>query len=155
MQPSQASDLILPVSVPGLSPPAGHYTPGIRAGGLVFVSGQLPIGPDGKPLADAPFEAQVHQALANVFAILAAAGSAPDRIVKTTAFIVGIDNWPRFNAIYAEAFGPHRPARSVVPVPALHHGCLVEIEAIALMSPEGPGYHPGTSRHAAAASASG
>jgi len=131
MPPTDAPDL-LPVSVPALPPPAGHYAAAIKTGGLVFVSGQLPIQPDGRPLGDAPFEDQARQALANLFAVLAAAGSAPDRVVKTTVFVVGIAHWPRFNALYAEAFGAHRPARSVVPVPELHHGCLVEIEAVAL-----------------------
>ena len=70
-------------------------------------------------------------ALGNVLAILKEAGSGPDRVLKVTAFIVGVDNWPAFNRIYAELFGEARPARSVVPVPSLHHGCLIEIEAIA------------------------
>ncbi len=70
-------------------------------------------------------------ALGNVLAILKEAGSGPDRVLKVTAFIVGVENWPAFNRIYAEVFGDSRPARSVVPVPSLHHGCLIEIEAIA------------------------
>ncbi len=131
MPSTDAPDLI-PVSVPTLPAPAGHYSSAIKAGGLVYVSGQLPVRPDGTPLADAPFEDQARQALANLFAVLAASGSSPDRVVKTTVFVVDIANWPRFNALYAEAFGAHRPARSVVPVPMLHYGCLVEIEAVAL-----------------------
>jgi 2-iminobutanoate/2-iminopropanoate deaminase len=79
-----------------------------------------------------PFEAQARQALGNLLAIVDGAGLDRDRIAKVTAYLVGVEHWPAFNAIYAEAFGKHRPARSVVPVPALHHGYLIELEAIAV-----------------------
>jgi reactive intermediate/imine deaminase len=111
--------------------PAGHYSQACAYGDLVFVSGQLPVSLEGKALADKSFEDQVRQALANLLSIVKAAGSGPDRVLKVTAFIVGVENWPAFNAVYAEIFGAARPARSVVPVPSLHHGCLVELEAIA------------------------
>jgi len=111
--------------------PAGHYSQAIRHDGLIFVSGQLPVSLEGKALADRSFEEQVRIALGNLLAIVKEAGSGPDRVLKVTAFIVGVDNWPAFNRIYAELFGEARPARSVVPVPSLHHGCLIEIEAIA------------------------
>jgi 2-iminobutanoate/2-iminopropanoate deaminase len=111
--------------------PAGHYSQAVGHDGLIFVSGQLPVSLEGKALADRAFEEQVRVALGNVLAILKEAGSGPDRVLKVTAFIVGVENWPAFNRIYAELFGDARPARSVVPVPSLHHGCLIEIEAIA------------------------
>ncbi len=111
--------------------PAGHYSQACCHGALVFVSGQLPVSLEGKALSDHTFEEQAHQAIANMLSIVKAAGSGPDRVLKVTAFIVGIDNWPSFNRVYAEIFGAHKPARSVVPVPALHHGCLIELEAIA------------------------
>lgn len=111
--------------------PAGHYSQAVRHDGLIFVSGQLPVSLAGEALADRSFEEQVRVALGNVLAILKEAGSGPDRVLKVTAFIVGVENWPAFNRIYAELFGEARPARSVVPVPSLHHGCLIEIEAIA------------------------
>ena len=111
--------------------PAGHYSQACRYGDLIFVSGQLPVSLDGKALADSSFEEQVRVALGNVLAIVKAAGSGPERVLKVTAFIVGVENWPAFNRVYAELFGESRPARSVVPVGALHHGCLVEVEAIA------------------------
>ena len=110
--------------------PAGHYSQACCTGDLIFVSGQLPIGPDG-PLKDRSFEDQARQAIANMLSIVKAAGSGPERVLKVTSFIVGIENWPAFNAVYAELFGASKPARSVVPVPALHNGLLVEIEAIA------------------------
>jgi enamine deaminase RidA (YjgF/YER057c/UK114 family) len=96
------------------------------------VSGQLPVSLEGKILADKSFEDQVRQALANLLSIAKAAGSGPDRVLKVTAFIVGVENWPAFNTAYAEIFGAARPARSVVPVPSLHHGCLIELEAVAV-----------------------
>src|ERR1700704_1576299 len=111
--------------------PAGHYSQACAYGGLVFVSGQLPVSLEGKALADRSFEDQVRQALANLLSIVKTAGSGPDRVLKVTAFIVGVENWPAFNTVYAEIFSTARPARSVVPVPALHHGCLIELEAIA------------------------
>ncbi|MDE2489037.1 MAG: RidA family protein [Alphaproteobacteria bacterium] len=120
-----------PIAVPGVPPPGGHYSPAIVHGGLVYVSGQLGARPDGASAADQPFEDQARQALANLLAVLAAAGASPDRLLKVTAYIVGVDNWPAFNAVYAEVMGEARPARSVVPVPELHHGYLVEIDAIA------------------------
>jgi 2-iminobutanoate/2-iminopropanoate deaminase len=87
--------------------------------------------PDGSHAVDTTFDIQVRRALNNVFAILAAAGTGPERVLKVTAYIVGKDHWPAFNRIFSEMFGESRPARCVVPLPDLHHGYLVEIEAIA------------------------
>ena len=98
----------------------------------MYVSGQLAARADGVPLADQPFEVQARQALANIIAIVEGAGLRRDRIAKVTAYLVGVEYWPAFNAIYAEVLGDHRPARAVVPVPALHHGYLIELEAIAV-----------------------
>jgi reactive intermediate/imine deaminase len=111
--------------------PFGHYAQAVEAGGFVFVSGQLAARADGISLADMPFEPQARQALANLLAIVEGAGLSRDRVAKVTAYLVGVEHWPVFNAVYAEAFGERRPARAVVPVPALHHGYLIELEAIA------------------------
>lgn len=111
--------------------PAGHYSQACTHNDLIFVSGQLPISPEGKVLGDRSFQEQTRQAITNMLSIVKAAGSGPDRVLKVTAFIVGIENWPAFNAVYAEIMGAHKPARAVVPVPALNHGCLIELEAIA------------------------
>lgn len=121
------------VSTSSAPAPGGHYSQGIIYKEQLFVSGQLPIAVDGGPI-DTTFEAQAQLALENVLAIVAAAGSGPDEVVKVTAYIVGIANWPKFNAVFAEMFGNARPARAVVPVPELHHGFLVEIEAIAAVT---------------------
>jgi reactive intermediate/imine deaminase len=125
------SQTVEPISTDAAPKPAGHYSQGIVYGDLIFVSGQLPVSLEGKALADKSFEEQVRQALANMLSIVKAAGSGPDHVLKVTAFIVGVENWPAFNAIYAQVFGASRPARSVVPVPSLHHGCLIELECIA------------------------
>jgi 2-iminobutanoate/2-iminopropanoate deaminase len=119
------------ITTPNAPKPAGHYSQACTYGDLVFVSGQLPVSLEGKARADLSFEEQVRLALGNLLAIVESAGSGPDRVLKVTAFIVGVENWPAFNRVYAELFGEARPARSVVPVGLLHHGCLVEIEAIA------------------------
>ena len=115
--------------------PAGHYAQAVVSGAHVFVSGQLPIRPDGSRLDDDGFEAQARQAIQNILEILRAAGSSPQQLVKVTAYIVGVANWPRFNAIYASMLPDACPARSVVPVPELHFGYLVEIDAIAVREP--------------------
>jgi len=122
---------VQPISTDAAPKPVGHYSQGIAHGDLVFVSGQLPVSLEGKALADKSFEEQVRHALANMLSIVKAAGSGPERVLKVTAFIVGVEHWPAFNKIYAEVFGASRPARSVVPVPSLHHGCMIELECIA------------------------
>lgn len=111
--------------------PAGHYAQAIRSGSTLYISGQLPIRADKAPLSDMEFETQARQAIANMLAILEAAGAEPSDLCRVTAYIVGVENWPRFNAVYADMLGTATPARTVVPVPELHYGYLVEIDAIA------------------------
>jgi reactive intermediate/imine deaminase len=109
----------------------GHYSHAVRAGALVFVSGQLPIAADGARLADEDFQTQARQALANVAAALAAANSTVDRLIHVRVYVTDIDDWPVFDKLYSEWIGAVRPARAVVPVPALHYGFRIEIEAVA------------------------
>ena len=117
--------------------PAGHYAQAVVHDGLVFVSGQLPVDPaTGRPLSG-PVEEQARLALANLAAILEAAGSGLGRVLKTTVYVSDIGLWGRVNAVYAECFGSHRPARAVVPTRDLHFGCQVEIEAVAVVGPRG------------------
>lgn len=110
----------------------GHYAQGVLAGDWLFVSGQLPIEPDGTVRNGAGFADQADLAIANALAIVRAAGKTPARVAKATLYIVGIDNWPDANAAFARAFGDHRPARSIVPVPELHFGVQIEVELIAV-----------------------
>ena len=77
-------------------------------------------------------ETQARQALDNVLTVLAEAGCGLEQVLRVTAYIVGVENWPAFNRVYAEAFGSAKPARTVVPVAELHHGYLIEIEAIGI-----------------------
>lgn len=113
--------------------PAGHYVQATVWGGLVHISGQLPVRPDGSHAPGATFEEQARQAIANLLAVLKASGSRPERLLKVTAYIVGVENWPRFNGVYASMLGDAKPARAVVPVTELHYGYLVEIDAVAAL----------------------
>ena len=119
-----------------LAKPGGHYSHATRFRDMIFTAGQLGIRPDGSHTADLGFDDQARQALANVLAALRAAGAEPSDVLKFTAYIVGVENWPRFNAIYAEVMGEVRPARTVVPVSELHYGYLIEIDAIAVREPD-------------------
>ena len=119
------------IQVFGSPPPHAHYVPALGYGGLVFCSGQLPRLPDGTHTADREFEEQVRLTLDNLDRVLALAGTSRDRVLHVTAFLVGIDHWDAFNTVFAEFFGDWRPTRTVVPVPDLHFGYLVEIEAVA------------------------
>jgi 2-iminobutanoate/2-iminopropanoate deaminase len=112
--------------------PGGHYSQAIRANGFVFVSGQLPFDTAKPPAVPDGIEAQTRQALANVEQILLAAGSSLGKVVSVNAFITEIGNWPRVNAVYAEVFGEHKPTRAIAVSPDLHHGCLIEFQAVAL-----------------------
>ncbi|MGE8356158.1 MAG: RidA family protein [Microvirgula sp.] len=114
-----------------MAAPGGHYSHAVCAGGLVYVSGQLPITADGHRLTGAPFEAQARQVLANVEQALLACGSSPSRLLQVRVYLTDIDNWPLFNRLYSAWLGDLRPARAVVPVPVLHHGLAVEMEAVA------------------------
>lgn len=109
----------------------GPYSQAIVAGGLIFSSGQLGLIPETGKLP-VGIEAQTRQVLANLASVLEAAGSTMDQVVKTTIFLVDMNDFATVNAIYADAFSTVPPARSTVQVAALPLGGLVEIEAIAL-----------------------
>ena len=119
---------------PASGPPAkGPYSPGIRAGDLLFVSGQIAIAPDGSSLAHADLETQTRLCLANLHAVLEAGGATLQQVAKVTVYIAEPDGWPVFNRIYAEFFGAHKPARAIVPVAAFPGGFKVEIDAVAVL----------------------
>jgi 2-iminobutanoate/2-iminopropanoate deaminase len=115
-----------------MRPPAGHYSHTCTSAGLVFVSGQLPIDVDGKPLDGQPFDRQAEQVLANVDACLEAAGTCREKLLQVRVYLTDMNFWPTFNRIYADWIGEHRPARAVAGVASLHFGLLLEIEAVAL-----------------------
>ncbi len=109
----------------------GPYSQAIRAGGLVFVSGQIPLTPEGA-LVEGTIAEQARQALTNLKAILEAAGSGLDRVVQVTAYLTDIAGFDAFNKVYAEFFTEPYPARAVVGVAELPKGVKVEVAAVAL-----------------------
>lgn len=116
------------VQSPDLPAPAGHYSQAVvTRAGLVFVSGVLPA----RELAGASFDDQCASVFEQCDKILRAAGCRMQDVVQCTAYLAGVEHWPAFNTAYAGVFGQHRPARAVVPVPALHHGLLVEVQLVA------------------------
>ncbi|MBE2189280.1 MAG: RidA family protein [Desulfobulbaceae bacterium] len=120
------------ISIPGALAPAGHYSPAIISGGLVYVSGILAIDPfGGTKLSDKDFAAQAEQVLANLELILNEAKSSLSKLLKVTVYITNISDWDEFNRIYASKLGDHKPARTVVPVKELHFGLKLELDAIA------------------------
>ena len=108
----------------------GPYSQAMVQGGLVFTSGQIPIDPATGAIEAADVEGQTRQAIKNLAAVLEAAGSGLDRVVKTTCFITDMGAFSVFNGVYEELF-PGKPARSCVEVSKLPKGALVEIEAVA------------------------
>ncbi|MFF7708888.1 Rid family hydrolase [Pseudomonas sp. NPDC007930] len=113
------------------SAPGGHYSQAVRYQDVLFVSGQLPVRAGGTHTVGEAFEVQAEVALANVEGILRAAGCGVGDLLKVTVYVVGIEHWPVFDRVYAGWVGEHRPARAVVPVPELHHGYWLEVEALA------------------------
>jgi 2-iminobutanoate/2-iminopropanoate deaminase len=108
------------------------YSQAIRADGLVFVSGQLALRPDHAEIVGETVEEQTEQVFANLRAILEAAGSGLDRVVKTTVYLADLDDFAGMNEVYARHVGEKPPARATMEVSALPSGAKVEIEAIAL-----------------------
>ncbi len=110
----------------------GPYSQAIKAGNLVFCSGQIPVNPANGEVPGG-IKAQTEQALANVAALLNEAGTTLDNVVKTTVFLSDMDNFAPMNEVYASFFTPPFPARSAVAVRDLPKGVLVEIEVIAAL----------------------
>ncbi len=108
------------------------YSQAIRAGDLVFVSGQLALRPGATQIEAGSIQEQTEQVFANLRAILDEAGSGLDRIVKTTVYLVSLDDFQGMNEVYARHVGDRPPARATVEISALPSGALVEIEAVAL-----------------------
>ena len=109
------------------------YSQAIKAGGLVFVSGQLALRPGDKELSGGEISAQTEQVFANLRTILEQAGSSLDKLVKTTVFLQNLGDFAGMNEVYAKHVGDRPPARSTVEVAKLPSGALVEIEAIAVV----------------------
>jgi 2-iminobutanoate/2-iminopropanoate deaminase len=108
------------------------YTPAVRVGPWVYISGQLPLDPATSRIVEGEFEAQVRQCLRNLAAILKQEGLGLDHIVKTTIFLQDLENFPELNKVYGSYFTGVKPARSTVQVARLPMDVAIEIEAIAM-----------------------
>lgn len=119
-----------PITHDSIPTPAGHYSACMQHGGLLYVSGQLPVD---AATGEVPsgIKAQTALVLKKLDDILRAAGSHPSHVIQTRLYVSDISLWGDVNQVYADFFGDHRPARAVVPTRELHYGALVEIEAIA------------------------
>jgi reactive intermediate/imine deaminase len=115
-----------------ISLPAGHYSHVCTAGGMVYISGQLPLDEAGNSLSHEPFELQAARVLSNVDACLNAVGGTRADLVQVRVYVTSIQSWPTFDRIYAAWIGDHKPARAVAESPSLHYGSALEIEAVAL-----------------------
>ena len=111
----------------------GPYSQAVCAGGFVYVSGQIPLDPATGEFAGPDIRTQTRQSLKNIAAILAAAGSGMDRVVKTTVLLKDIGDFAAMNEVYAEAFTAPYPARAAFEAAALPKGVLVEIECVAAL----------------------
>jgi reactive intermediate/imine deaminase len=129
-----AGQSIEAIQTPAAPAPVGPYNQAVLAGGWLFCSGQIALDPvSGAMVGDGDVEAETRQVLSNLVAVLRAAGSGPDQVVRTTVFLADLADFARVNAIYAETFqGPVPPARACVEVAALPRGARVEIDCIAM-----------------------
>lgn len=109
----------------------GPYSQGVVVNGLLFASGQIALSPETGELVGSIIEEQAEQVMKNVGALLTAAGTDFDHVVKTTCFLEDIADFAKFNAVYAKSFGEKLPARSAVGIDKLPKGALIEVEVIA------------------------
>ncbi|MET0554277.1 MAG: RidA family protein [Vicinamibacteria bacterium] len=119
------------VHTPLAPKPIGPYSQAVIAGGLLFVSGQIPLDPQTGELIEGDIEAQTEQVFKNLMAILKEAKAGPEHVVKATVFLRDMQDFPRMNEVYARYFGKEPPARSTVQAAALPRGVAVEIDVIA------------------------
>ena len=120
------------VATPDAPKAIGPYSQAVKANGFLYTSGQIALDPATGNLVDGSFEEQVHRVLRNLDAVLRAGGSSFDRVLKATVYLTDLANFQAMNAIYAEYFGDHKPARTTVGVSQLPKGSLVEIDLVAL-----------------------
>ena len=121
------------ITTPNAPAAIGPYSAGIAAGSFVFVSGQLPVDPKSGALCTGTIGDMTRQSIRNVIAVLEAAGSSADKIVKTTVFLSDLNDFAAVNEAYAAFFEGEPPARSCVQVARLPRDARIEIEAIAVL----------------------
>ena len=119
------------INTPQAPAAIGPYSQAVQIGNLVFTSGQIPIDPATGTLVQGGIKEQTRRSLANVKAILEAAGLSMDKVVKTTVYMADMNHFADMNAVYAEFFSDPCPARSAVAVKTLPKGALVEVEVVA------------------------
>ncbi len=124
--------MITTVSTNNAPAALGPYSQALKVGEFIFTSGQIPINPATNAIEAVTIEDQTRQVIANLKAVLEAAGSSLGKVVKTTVFIKDMNDFAALNGVYAELFGDIRPARSCVEVARLPKDVKVEIECIAL-----------------------
>jgi len=111
----------------------GPYSQAVRAGNLLFTSGQIPLDPASGNLVEGDFAAQAHRVFENLKAVLTAAGASFSNVSRATVYLTDLGNFQTLNSIYAEYMGDHKPARSTVGVASLPRGATVEIDLIAVL----------------------
>ncbi len=121
------------IATPSAPGALGPYSQGVRAGDLVFVSGQIPLDPATGALVSGGIEEQTRRVLQNVAAVLEAAGGSLDRVVRATVYLVDLSEFDAMNRVYASFFPSAPPARACVEVSALPRGARVEIDAVAVV----------------------
>jgi 2-iminobutanoate/2-iminopropanoate deaminase len=121
------------VSTPHAPAAIGPYSQAIKAGNLLFLSGQIPLDPQTGNLVDGGIEPQTHQVFRNIAAILAAADASFDHVVSAGVFLADMNDFAKMNAVYAEYFTSPAPARATVQVARLPKDCLVEIQVTAVL----------------------
>jgi len=122
-----------PIHTPAAPAAIGPYSQAMITGNLLYTSGQIPLLPETMQMETGSIEAQTELVLKNLSAVLAAANTGWDRVVKTTVFLTDMGDFAAFNAVYERGLGGAKPARSTVQVAALPRGAKVEIEVIAMV----------------------
>jgi 2-iminobutanoate/2-iminopropanoate deaminase len=120
------------INPPELAAPIAAYSHGTEVGNLVFVAGQVPVDKDGNLVGDGDVAAQTRQVIANVEAVLRAAGASLADVVSTTVYVRDFDRYAEYNEAYSESFGANKPARATVQAGLVRDEWLVEIQAIAV-----------------------
>lgn len=114
-------------------PANGHYSHAIEHNGLLYISGQLPSDPDNNQIPEGIVN-QVQVVLDKLDSILIAAGSSRSKVIQVRIYITDVKLWSEVNKVYSEFFDTHKPVRTVIPVPELHFGALIELDALAVKS---------------------
>ena len=121
--------IILTDKIPAVK---GHYSPVVEHGGLLYISGQVPVDPVTGKVPET-IEKQTELVLSKIDLLLKESGSSRNKVLQVRIYITDISLWDQVNQVYAVFFGRHKPARAVIPVGKLHYGCLIEAEAVAFI----------------------